>query len=574
MSILDIARDNPAARIDSVISYLDAREELDFQSQEYREAREDLLKIADAFDNVGWSPLDTDEAKEMPLKTVKKIAEISRSLVAVNPFVKSGVGARIEYIWGKGVSFDGVGAVQEKIDRNRKKVFSTQAYEEFERALATDGNVFSAVPIKDDPIKAGDPVPVVFRIPLDQITGIVANPDDSEEIWFYKREYSITITNGQGEERKEDIIKYYASFAYYERLDGAKLPRNRFGKGVDQNFVIQHTTVNKQVGWRWGLPDVTSVIFWAKAYKEYLEDNATLVKAYSRLAWQYKASTANAGMSAAAQALRPPSRDPLTGESRDVGGTAFSVGGELAPVAATGSQVNFDNGSALASAIAAGLEVSKVVITRDPGSGNRATAETLDLPTLKAMESRQRLHTERFLELFEFWGAKINTDVQATKDAQEAALPVPPKNAAQTTDVKKTGNAAQTAEPTTPKESDVAIVSWPQIESDTTKDRITAIGTAVELGILYKQEGRKDALDVLGIAPYKPWYELPMLSDDPAKQEQQNIDQQNQEVAFQREQQAASVIAKQGVSGGVAAKGGSQTSANAARNARTKDSGK
>src|SRR5690554_7404357 len=41
--------------------------------------------------------------------------------------------------------------------------------------------------------------------------------------------------------------------------------------------------------------------------------------------------------------------------------------------------------------IAAGLEIPLPMLTSDPGSGNRATAETLDTPTNTAMEARQQL---------------------------------------------------------------------------------------------------------------------------------------------------------------------------------------
>lgn len=551
------AQEDASKRISGALEIQNMREEVTYLSGELKMAQEDMLRISDAFDNVGWSPLPGDEANEMPLKTVKKVSELARAMYAMNPFIKSGVSARIEYVWGKGVSFDGIDGITENMESNRKKLFNSQAYEELERVLATDGNAFTALPVENEVNTANKAS--AFRITLDEIEGVVANPIDKEEIWYYKREYTVqTVNSVTGEPNdKKSVIKYYPSMSYYQKLQdqGKNLPR-RWGKyGVEQNYVIQHVAVNKQVGWRWGVPDIMPVIFWAKAYKEYLEDNALLVKAYSRLAWQVKASSAGGAQAAAAQVMTPPSRDPMTGNLRDVGGTAIGgPGSELSPVAATGSSVDFSKGSPLASAIAAGLEVSLVVITRDPGSGNRATAETLDLPTLKAMESRQQLHTDRFLELFEFWGANIHQPLgkKDTKDISEAD---PEKKA------KDSG-------------PDVALVTWPQIYTETSKDRVTALGTAVELGILFKQEARKEAIDLFGIAPYKPWDELPTMEDDPAAKEKMDMEQQNAEVQFQREQQAASVIAKQGNSGGVAASGGNQTSSNSARNNRSADQNK
>ena len=100
-------------------------------------------------------------------------------------------------------------------------------------------------------------------------------------------------------------------------------------------------------------------------------------------------------------------------------------------------------------------------------------------------------------------------------------------------------------------------------ETDTTKDRITAIGTAVELGVIFPSEARKEILEHLKITPIEPWWMLPTLEDNPAKEEaQQRADQQAEQ----------SVVASQGVSGGISAQGGAQTSNNAARDNRKQDS--
>lgn len=573
MSLLDLFDTRaPAERIQYVMENQSLSEEVNYLRGEIGDLQEDMLKISDAFDNIGWAPLDENEATEIPLKTVKKIAKVARAMYALNPFVKRGVKARYSYIWGRSVQFDGTKEIDDKLTLNRKKMFSPQAYEELEVVLATDGNAFTALPIGE----ADDGKRTVFRVPLDEITGIVANPDDKEDIWFYKREYTIHKTNSRsGQTNDVDKVEYYGSISYYNTHDNT-LPRNWNRVSVRQDFIIQHTTVNKQVGWRWGLPDIAPVIFWAKAYKEYLEDNATLVKAYSRLAWQVRSGSALGVQAAAMQVMTPPTRDPMTGELRDVGGTAIGgSGNSLQAMPATGSQVDFSKGSALASAIASGLEVSKIVITSDPGEGTNATAATLDLPTLKAMEARQLVHTDRFLEIFEFWGAKVtpnsNGNDTRVREVQEAALP--PKVAAKQPQLPE-GAIAKPAPQGQPEGPDYVVVTWPHIQADSTKDRIAALGTAVEEGIIYKQEARKEAIEVFGFAPYKPWYELPTMADDPAGAEQAQIQSANADKEFQNTQELnkQSAIAKQGVSGGAAAKGGAQSSSNQSRNNRKQDS--
>jgi hypothetical protein len=527
-------------------------EEVGYLTGRVQEIEEDLLRISDAFDNVGWSPLPGEDAKELPLKTVKEIAKVARAMNAVNPWVKRGVNARISYVWGRGVKFDGIEGVKDQFAKNRSKMFSPQAYEELERVLATDGNAFIALPLVDQ-VK-GMPTSS-FRVILDEITNAVTNPMDREEIWYYQRTYKVVVTNREtGEQDTKEEIKWYASMGYYQKLKalGKNLPKRWNKHGVEQNYIIQHTAVNKQVGWRWGVPDILPVIYWAKAYKEYLEDNAMLVKAYSRLAWQVKVPNANAGNVASAQVMAPPTRDPLTGELRSVGG-AYVGTHEVTPINATGSNVDFDNGDALASGIAAGLEVSKVVILSDSGSSNRAAEEGLDLPTLKAMESRQQVHVERFMEIFEFWGAKVDLNMSSQLLTIEEEMEV-------------YESAGEKPEP-----SEYASVVFPPIEASSEKDHVAALGTAMELNVLFPAEVRREVLEAMNISPIKPWWELPTIEDNPAKKEEQDRADEQAEQAFEREQ---SVIAKQGVSGGVAAKGGAQSTNNQARDSRAADSKK
>ena len=425
------------------------RAQLDSAEMRMEDLEESLLEIADAFDNIGFAPLDARTSNEMPLATVKKASEVARALDAVNPFVKRGVNARVSYIWGNGVEFENANTtITDAIKNNRTTMFSQQAYEERERAAATDGNVFTALHRDNH---------TMFRVPLMQIVGSVSNPDNNEEIWLYKREWTVKTKNGNTEEEKEATkTRYYPSLAYARVLeDSGKNMPTRWGKfGVDQKYVMQHTAVNKQIGWRWGTPDIMAVIYWAKAYKEYLEDNITLVKAYSRIAWQIKAASQGAANSAAAQWAQTPTRDPLTGELQDVGGTA--VTGRLTEIVPTGlnaSAVDFEGGTPLSAAVASGLEVSLDVILSS--AENSGEGSTLDLPTLRAMKSRQDLWGNSFLDLFEFWG------------------------------------------------DDEVKVTWGAIDEDETHRRVQSVQLAYEGGLLFQEEARKETLKTLKMVAEK-----------------------------------------------------------------------
>lgn len=423
------------------------------------EVEESLLQLADAFDNIGWSKMGfdkPDELKQMPLATVKKIAALSQALAAANPFVERAVSARIGYIWGNGVEFDKHDDnTQKAMKANRRTVFGAQAYEERERALATDGNLFLALNREYETD--------TFRIPLYQITGAISNPDNPEEIWYYKRTWTRTAKNGDTEAVNEkDITRYYPSIHYIQKLEneGRDVPK-RWGKwGVDQKYVIQHTAVNKQIGWRWGLPDIMTVMFFAKVYKEYLEDNASLVKAYSKIAWQVKNTNLGAANQTAASFSNMPTRDSLTGEVTNIAGvanTGFST--EMEAHGLNAGQVKFDNGKPMLVAIAAGMELSLSDIAPE-----EVISSGISQTTLKAMENRQKLWSEAFTEIFEFWG---DDDVE---------------------------------------------IKWRNIDEDETHRRSQSVALGVEKGLLHREEGRKEFLEMLRIVPEKD-----TLPPDPAE---------------------------------------------------------
>jgi len=444
MGILDFLNSGKRFDLDPDYTEQAIRHALRESDQRIMDLEESLLEVADAFDNIGWSGgLAQGDAVEMPLATVKNVAKIARAVEAVNPFVKKGVESRISYVWSGGVEFKNLEKTSKKlIESNRKRLFSPQAYEEQERALATDGNVFRAVSRSDKPI---------IRIPLDQIVGRVSNPDNQEEVWYYKREWETKRTLlDDGSEKVETKILYYPSMGYAKYLEDHNqgLPKRLAKFGVDQDYVVQHVAVNKQIGWSWGIPDIMPVIFFAKVYKEYLEDNVTLVKAYSRIAYQVQATSAGVANSAAAAYAKAPMRDPITGESLNIGGMAVTnTDTNLIPTALNASAVDFDSGEALAVAIAAGLQVSKTDVLPD------GTPGAMPVTTLKAMSSRQQVWGEAFAELFEFWDDK---DVEVT---------------------------------------------WGQIDEDETHRRVQSVQLAYDGGLLFQQEARDETLKTLKMVP-------------------------------------------------------------------------
>lgn len=365
-----------------------------------------------ALDNVGWSPLGQDLAgEELDLETIKDTSDTLRALNVINPLVKRGISMRVQYVWGKGVMFKGIDENNSVFQNplNQRYMFSAEALAEAERCLSTDGNFFVIASGKISGPRGGRRSATslgsakLMRVPLQQIVGIVTNPENPEDVWFYRRAWSEIRTLANGQQKVTERIAYYPSDLYAE----PKKPKTIAGKPVVWDAVIIEHSVNKQVGWRWGVPDAMAVMFWAKAHKEFLEDMAKLVKAYSRFAFKATAPTPNSVRAVAAKVASPAGRDAM-GNSKDIGATAvMGPGANIQAIGRTSGSVDFSAGLPLAGYVAAGLEVPLTDLLSDSSLSNRSAAETLTASKLAAMVSRQKSWKLFFERLFRYWGEEV-----------------------------------------------------------------------------------------------------------------------------------------------------------------------
>lgn len=398
---------------------------------------EQITELEGALSEGGWdlfggAQTDTEFSRD----GLRRLTALCRLTTIANPLVKRGVGLRVGYVWGLGVSIgarskSGAGqqgqtagkstqdvnaVVQRFLDdpSNRASWTGSQAREERERALATDGNQFIAC----------FTAPLTGRVqvrtlPWDEITDVICNPEDRDEPWFYKREWTardIDPLTGR--------IDSATHCVYYPSLDIAGGIPTGPGRGLrsrprrltlfdgDTGGEIQwdapvlHVKVNALDGWKFGLPDVYAALPWSRAYKDFLEDWAKLVKSLSRFAWRL--TTAGSKVSKVANRVRQAiASQPLndrTGAPSNAG--AVSVGDpnvQLEAIPKTGATIDSESGRPLAAMVAAALGVPVTMLLGDPGvTGARATAETLDRPTELEMNLRRALHTETDRRLLDY----------------------------------------------------------------------------------------------------------------------------------------------------------------------------
>lgn len=422
-------------------------EEFMAMSQENEFLKESYSSMAQAilaFDDAGWNTVSSATSNgSFTLDELQKAAARIRETSEGNPLLKRGCGLRTSYIFGRGVEFGNLQPRFKKIfdlPQNQEVLFSPEAQVINERSHFTDGQFFVLGNVSTKTFQ---------RVPFDQITAVVTNPDDSEEVWYFRRTWTRKGQDLGGANAKEQQMNVWYPADTYTPANGRYVGRIQ-DQPVDLNFRMFASRVNRRAGNVWGVPDAFPALPWAHAYNEFLKDGSRMLKALSMFAWQLKSKSKTGGQAAAA----------AIANGATAGSTAvLGENMELSSMPRAGS-VDLGDGRPLGSMVASALEVSVVALLSDPGtSGAYGTAQTLDVPTLKAMEARQHVWTLFYQRVLNFMGVK---DVD---------------------------------------------INWPKIETEPSQRVAQSLILAYEAGALWEDELRDAIVEALDIKKMRP--ELP-----------------------------------------------------------------
>lgn len=410
--------------------------ELDAENFKLSEA---LSNISLMLDDRGWNPI-TAHTNDVGMSLINlHTASLQlRELSVGNPLIKRGYKLRSSYVWGRAFIMPKISnRVKTKVTNpvNERCLFSPAAFEELELSAYTDGNVFVLGRISDQQF---------MRVPMAEISGVMTDPDNNEVIWAVRRTWNRVIANGN----TETVTRWYYTDTY---PDGMGKSRNissvatSTNEIVDLNYVMFHQAFNSHIGWTFGVPDALPVIAWSKLYREFLENGSIMTRALAQFAYKISSKRGSGATNAAAKVA-------VAGDSRIGATAAMGADTDLTPIA-RGTGYDFEAGRSLASMVAAGLEVSIVALLADPGtSGAYGTAQTLDTPTMKAMEARQHVWSLFYKRILRFLGAP----------------------------------------------SDISI-TWPSIEVEPTHRMVQALAMAWETGVLSPEEYHAAIIDLLDI---------------------------------------------------------------------------
>jgi hypothetical protein len=335
---------------------------------------EALANVDMMLDAKGWSPIwEYDDIAGLTLRQVKEASQQIRELLVGNPFIQNGARVRLAHVLGAGVEFSCRNRTQNQEPKPMpaamqnlmeepwavRYLFGNVARGEMERSAFADGNFL---------VLGQDATKRMQRVQVQEITGYLRNPNNSEEIWAYRRTWNPNpqrtdvipnVTNPEPDSATHRTRWYYTDMFPEEERRGLI----RF-EGKDERAEIGYTIIdmgfNRQVGWPLGVPDALAVVAWSRLYKEFMVNGYVMSRSLARLAFKLTLGGRKT-KDKAAEVSRP-------GQA----GSTFleGEGNQFTPLATAGKGYDFSSGDGLARAMAAGLGISLRALLSDPEKGS------------------------------------------------------------------------------------------------------------------------------------------------------------------------------------------------------------
>lgn len=371
---------------------------------------ERVVELELAREDEGWLRLMDDNATEFSRDQLADIARLARLYWLKNPLIKRAVAIQAQYVFGQGINIQARHpqvnqVVQTFIDdpKNRTELTSHQARMIKELELQNYGNLFFVFFSE-----ASKGLTRIRTIPMMEVQDIICNPEDSKDPWFYKRVWQqqnlalTTMAPSLAVMQSNEMTAYYPDWRYKPR--GEARVSSIGEKPVHWDMPVYHVKVNCLSDMKFGVPETYAAFDWAKAYNQFLENWASIVRSLARFAWDVKVPGGAAGVTAATTRLattltssgdetNPP---PLTG--------AAFVRGEnvdLQPIRTAGATTPAAGGRRLLLMVSAATGIYEHFFG-DPSTGNLATTKTMNRPMELMFRDRQTLWAEVFQAILQY----------------------------------------------------------------------------------------------------------------------------------------------------------------------------
>jgi len=361
------------------------RDELDIIIREATTAVEADLALEDA----GWIALSARTGDVITGQERIANLQTSRLYALKDPLAKQAIRLWTDYTFGTGMTSH---APKEKDSEEETKteevrsafwdskanqcILSARGQRKLSDKLLIDGEVFFALFLGPDgevKIRTIDPL---------EITEIITDPDDKEDVRFYKREW--TDTNGGGH---TDFYRSTTNIKNIATQDSGRISRQK-----TEDALIYHLTYNTIT--QRGNPLLLPALIWIKYYTKFMASRIAVMLALAKFAWKTKV----AGGQTSVDAIKAKTH----GQSTAAGSVLLeNLGSDTTPIKAdTGAGQAYQDGRQIKLMIAAAVGIPEQYFG-DISIGNLATAKTVELPMMKMFQSYQKVWEDTYKDINE-----------------------------------------------------------------------------------------------------------------------------------------------------------------------------
>lgn len=363
------------------------------------QCKERIAELELALEDRGWKRQLAIAESEFSRFGIQQLMLISRLYFIKNPLIKRGVQVSSHYVFGRGLEISSTDETANEVlqsffsDTRNKELLGQRGLVTLEETCHTDGNLFFAFFTSVD-----DGQTVVRLIDAAEMEEIVTNPDDHAEPWFFHRRWMRQEFNPtQGTTTPKPMDAWYVALDYdppagLTEIRGMPLVKDE----TTGDFIrVYHVKAGGLPKWHFATPMVYAAIDWARAYRHFLEDWATITRALARFAFNVETQGGPAAISAFKQTLATTlgndgqsieSNPPPTVASAFITGP----GNKLTPVRTANATTNPEQGRRVMLMVAAAFGLPETFFG-DASTGSLATAQSLDRPTeLKFLEAQER----------------------------------------------------------------------------------------------------------------------------------------------------------------------------------------
>jgi len=354
------------------------RDELDILIREATASVERDLALEDA----GWINLSGVSGDVISGAERITNLKLSRLYAVKDPMGKQAIRLWTDYTFGSGMTSHSDEDKTEEVrsafwdSKDNQNILSARGQRKSSNKLLIDGEIFFAIFLgkPDSRIRWIDPL---------EITEIITDSDDKEDVKFYKRSWA----DAQGKPH----VDYYPSVTNAKK-EKAKDADGKVITAENDAPLVYHLAYNTIT--QRGNPLLLPALTWLKYYTKFLSSRIAVMLALAKFAWKGKI----AGGQAAVDAIKAKTQ----GQDIAAGSTLLeNMGSDTTPIKTeTGASAAYQDGRMIKLQVAAAVGIPEQYFG-DISIGNLATAKTVELPMMKMFQSYQAIWGDAYKDINE-----------------------------------------------------------------------------------------------------------------------------------------------------------------------------